>query len=66
MQVKQYGTLEIGINRLVALSGYAEEEIAVQVQIVAVKFIFAVTLVAALYFLLTRPLGQIVNQLSQL
>ena len=29
-------------------------------------FIFAVTLVAALYFLLSRPLGQIVNQLSQL
>ena len=28
--------------------------------------IFAVTMVAALYFLLSRPLGQIVNQLSEL
>ena len=63
---KQYGTLEIVISRLVALSDYAEEEVAFQVQIVAVMLIFAVTLVAALYFLLSRPLGRIVNQLSQL
>ena len=65
-QFKQYGTLEIVISRLVALSSYAEEEIAFQMQIVAVMLIFAVTMVAALYFLLSRPLGQIVNQLSQL
>ena len=63
---KQYGTLEIVVSRLVALSGYAEEEVAFQVQIVAVMLIFAVTLVAALYFLLSRPLGRIVNQLSEL
>ena len=65
-QFKQYGTLEIVISRLVALSSYAEEEIAFQMQIVAVMLIFAVSMVAALYFLLSRPLGQIVNQLSQL
>jgi len=63
---KQYGTLEIVISRLVALSSYAEEEIAFQMQIVAVMLIFAVTMVAALYFLLSRPLRQIVNQLSEL
>ena len=63
---KQYGTLEIVISRLIALSSYAEEEIAFQMQIVAVMLIFAVTMVGALYFLLSRPLGQIVNQLSEL
>ena len=65
-QLKQYGTLEIVISRLVALSGYAEQEIVFQIQLVAVMLIFAVALVAALYFLLSRPLGLIVNQLSQL
>lgn len=63
---KQYGTLEIVVSRLVALSGYAEQEIIFQVQFVAVMLIFAVTMVAALYFLISRPLGQIVNQLSTL
>ena len=65
-QFKQYGTLEIVISRLVALSGYAEKEIVFQIQLVAVVLIFTVALVAALYFLLSRPLGLIVNQLSQL
>ena len=65
-QFKQYGNLEIVISRLVALSGYVEEEIAFQMQIVSVMLIFAATLVTALYFLLSRPLGRIVNQLSQL
>ena len=63
---KQYGTLEIVISRLVALGDYVREEIAFQIQIFAVMLIFAVTMVAALYFLLSRPLTQIVNQLSQL
>ena len=65
-QLKQYGTMEIVISRLVALSGYVEQEIVFQIRFVGVMLIFAVTLVAALYFLLSRPLGQIVNQLSEL
>ena len=65
-RLKQYGTLEIVISRLVALSGYVEQEIVFQIQIFAVMLMFAITLIGALYFLLSRPLGHIVNQLSQL
>ena len=40
-QLKQYGTMEIVISRLVALGGYVEQEIVFQIQIVGVMLIFA-------------------------
>ena len=64
-QVKQYGTLEIGINRLVALSGYAERDCFPDTTCCCHAHICRRLGCSALLFVIT-PARTHQNQLSQL